>query len=85
MKPLLNTASKSDTGHGRTCRHAPTRWLATRTGARHASHASSSPGWTDPTDVPDPDSDDVIMTSVWRHHAQLACHVSDPSSDTSTQ
>jgi hypothetical protein len=48
--------------------HAPTRLLPTRTDARHASHASSSPGWADPTripddptHVPDPDKDDVIM------------------------
>jgi len=49
--------------------HAPTRWLATRTDVRHASHASSSPGWADPTRIPvdlthvvDPDTDDVSTT-----------------------
>jgi hypothetical protein len=48
---------------------APARWLATRTDVRHASHASSSPGWVDPTRIPvdpthviDPDKDDVSMT-----------------------
>jgi hypothetical protein len=53
---------------GRKRHHAPTRLLPTRTDARHASHASSSPGWADPTripddptHVPDPDNDDVIM------------------------
>jgi hypothetical protein len=48
--------------------HAPARWLATRTDARHTSHASSSPGWADSTQIPvdlnhvaDPDKDDVSM------------------------
>jgi len=46
--------------------HAPARWLATRTDARHT---SSSPGWADSTRIPvdlnhvaDPDKDDVSMT-----------------------
>ena len=67
--------------------HAPARWLATRTDARHASHASSSPGWADPTrildnptHVPDPDKDDVIMTPV---HI-VSMHVSAQSADTSS-
>jgi hypothetical protein len=52
--------------------HAPSRAgeeTAMRTDARHASHASSSPGWADPTRIPvdpthmaDPDNDDVSMT-----------------------
>jgi hypothetical protein len=57
-KPLLKTASKSDNENGRTCRHAPARWQSTRA---DAPHASSSPGWADPTHVTDPDNDDVIM------------------------
>jgi hypothetical protein len=47
----------------------PVKLLATRTDARHAAHASSSPGWADPTRMPDdlthvpnPDKDDVTMT-----------------------
>jgi hypothetical protein len=69
MKPLLKTASKSDAGNLRTRHHAPAKRLSTRTDARHASHASSSPGWADPTRIPvdpthvtDPDMDDVNMT-----------------------
>jgi hypothetical protein len=65
---LVKTALKSDVENVRTRRHASARWLATHTDARHASHASSSPGWAnptqmpdDPTHVPDPDNDDVIM------------------------
>jgi len=53
---------------GRKRLHAPTGWLATRTDARHTSHASSSPRWADPTripddptHVPDPDEYDIIM------------------------
>ena len=49
--------------------HAPARWLAMRTDARHVSHTSSSPGWADPTRIPvdlthvaDSDKDDVSMT-----------------------
>ena len=49
--------------------HAPARSLSTRADARHASHASSPPGWADPTrildyptHVTDPDTDDVSMT-----------------------
>jgi hypothetical protein len=87
-KPLLKTASKSDVGNIRTRLHAPAGWLPTRTDARHA---SSSPGWADPTripddltHVPDPDKDDVIMTPVYtvsmhasRHvSVQSVCHVS---------
>ena len=51
--------------------YAPARLLATRTDTRHASHASSSPGWADPTRLPDdpthvpnPDEKDVIMASA---------------------
>ena len=58
-KPLLKTVSKLNVGNGRTRRHSPTRWLATRTDARHA---SSSPGWADPTHVPNPYEYDIIMT-----------------------
>ena len=65
-KPLVKTASKSDVGIILTRHHAPARWLATRTDVRHA---SSSPGWVDPTRIPvdpthviDPDKDDVSMT-----------------------
>jgi hypothetical protein len=67
MKPLVKTASKSDVGHARTHPHAPTRWLSTRA---DVPHASSSPGWADPTRIPDDpthktdsDKDDVIVTS----------------------
>jgi len=77
--PLLKTASKSDVGNLRTRHHAPARRLPTRTDARHASHASSSPGWADPTripddptHVPDPDKDDIIMTPVYTVSTQLA-------------
>jgi len=52
MKPLVKTSSKSDVGNGRTRHHALAGWLATRTDTRHASHASSSPGWADPTRIP---------------------------------
>jgi hypothetical protein len=90
-KPLLKTASKSDVGNVCTRRHAPARRLATRIDARHASHASSSPGlvdptWIpdDPTHVPDPDKDDVIMTYSWRQHTQSACHASAQSANTSS-
>jgi len=65
------TASKSKVKNGPTRHHAPARWLATGTDARHASHASSSPGWADPTRIPvdpthvtDQDKDDVSMTSL---------------------
>jgi hypothetical protein len=61
-KPLVKTASKSDVGHGRTLHHS----LAD---APHACHASSSPGWVDPTRIPadpthvtDSDKDDISMT-----------------------
>jgi hypothetical protein len=65
-KPLVKTTSKSDVGNGRTRRHAPAGWLATRTDARHASHASSSPGWADPTR---PTCQTRIrMTSSWCKH-----------------
>jgi hypothetical protein len=64
-KPLVKTASKLDVGHGRTRRHAPVSRLPTRA---DAPHASSSPGWADPTRIPDDpthvpdlDKDDVIM------------------------
>ena len=64
-KPLVKTASKSDVGIILTRHHAPARWLATRA----TRHASSSPGWVDPTLIPvdpthvtDPDKDDVSMT-----------------------
>ena len=67
---LVKTASKSNVRHGRTRRHAPTRWLSTRT---DVPHASSSAGWADPTRIPDdpiqmtgPDKDDVIMTSAYK-------------------
>jgi hypothetical protein len=69
MKPLVKTASKSDIENLLMRRHAPARLLATRTDARHASHAFSSPGWADPTRIPvdpthvtDPDNNDVSMT-----------------------
>jgi hypothetical protein len=69
MKPLVKMASKSDIGNVLTRHHAPARWLATRTDAPHTSHASSSPGWADPTrilvdptHVADSDKDDIIMT-----------------------
>jgi hypothetical protein len=69
MKSLLKTASKSDVGNVLTRCHAPARFLPTRTDAHHACHASSSPGWADPTRIPvnpthvtDPDMDDVSMT-----------------------
>jgi hypothetical protein len=69
MKPLLKTASKSNVGNLSTRPHAPKTWLDTRTDARHASHASSSPEWADPTRIPvdpthvtDPDMNDVSMT-----------------------
>jgi len=81
-KPLLKTASKSDVGNLRTRHHAPERRLPTRPDARHASHASSSPWWADPTripddptHVPDPDKDDVIMTPVYTVSVQSARHV----------
>jgi hypothetical protein len=83
----LKTASKSDVGNVLTRRHTPARLLPTRTDARHASHASSSPGWADPTripdnptHVPDPDKDDVIMMPV---HI-VSMHVSAQSADTSS-
>jgi len=67
-KPLVKTTSKSDVGHGHTRPHAPTKWRPKRADAPHACHASSSPGWTDPTRIPvdsthlaDPDKDDVSM------------------------
>jgi hypothetical protein len=85
-KPLLKTASKSDAGNLRTRHHAPARRLPTRTDARHASHESSPPGWADPTRipddptyVPDPEKDDVIMTPVYT----VSMHVSAQSSGTS--
>ena len=63
----------------RKCPHAPTRLLTTCTDARHASHTSSSPGWADPTripvdptHVPNPDKDDVIMTQVYTVSTQSA-------------
>ena len=50
----------------RTWPHVPSWWLSTRADARHA---SSSPGWVDPTRIPvdlthvtDPKKDDVSMT-----------------------
>jgi hypothetical protein len=65
MKPLVKTASKSDVGHDRTLHHSPARRLATRA---DACHASSSPGWADPTRITvdpthmaDPDMNDVSM------------------------
>jgi hypothetical protein len=86
-KPLLKTASQSDVGNRRTRHHAPAKRLSTRTDARHASHASSSPGWADPTripddptHVPDPDKDDVIMTPVYT----VSRHVSVQSAATSS-
>jgi hypothetical protein len=86
-KPLLKTASKSNAGNLRTRHHAPARRLPTRTDARHASHASSSPGWADPTripddptHVPDPDKDDIIMTWSWRQYTQSASSQQDTSS-----
>jgi hypothetical protein len=89
-KPLVKIALKSDVRNGRTRHHTPAGWLATHTDARHTSHASSSPERADltqipddPNHVPDPDKDDIITTSTWRHHAQLACHVSVQSADTS--
>jgi len=49
--------------------HAPTKRLPTRDDAPHTPHASSSPGWADPTRIPDDpthmtdqDKDDIIMT-----------------------
>ena len=67
-KPLVKTASKSDIGHDRTCHHTPVSRLPTRA---DAPHASSSPGWADPTripddptHVPDPNKDDFIMMYV---------------------
>jgi hypothetical protein len=66
MKPLVKTASKSDVGHGRTLHHSPAGHLPTRA---DAPHASSLPGWADPTRIPvdpthvtDLDMDDVSMT-----------------------
>jgi len=86
-KPLLKTASQSDVGNRRTRHHAPAKRLSTRIDARHASHASSSPGWADPTripddptHVPDPDKDDVIMTPVYT----VSRHVSVQSAATSS-
>jgi len=73
-KPLVKTASKSNVGHGHTRHHAPVSHLPTRA---DAPHASSSPGWANPTHVTDPDKDDINMNS--------ACHVSDQSADTSAQ
>jgi hypothetical protein len=58
---------ENDVEIGRRNRHH----AASRAGevAGHASHASSSPGWADPTRIPDgpthmpdPDKDDIIMT-----------------------
>jgi hypothetical protein len=60
MKPLVKTASKSDVGHGHTLHHSPARRLPTRA---DAPHASSSPGWADPTHMADPDINDVSMHS----------------------
>ena len=48
-KPLVKTTSNSNVEHGRTLHHSPARRLPTRT---DASHASSSPGWVDPTRIP---------------------------------
>ena len=48
--------------------HAPTRRLATRA---DASHASSSPGWADPTRIPDDPTTwltRIRMTSAWRNY-----------------
>jgi len=56
MKPLVKTASKSDVGHDRTLHHSPARRLPTRA---DAPHASSSPGWADPTRI--------MMTSASRN------------------
>ena len=71
----MKTASKSDVGN-----------VLTRTDARHASHVSSSPGWADPTRIPndpthvlDPDKDDVIMTPAYT----VSMYVSVQSVDTS--
>ena len=79
MITLVKTASKSDIRHGRTCPRAPMRWLST---GANAPHASSSPGWTDltripddPTHMTDPDKDDISMMSLCHQHIQLACRV----------
>ena len=66
-KPLVKTASKSDVGNVRTRPHAPTTWQSTRA---DAPHASSSPGWADPTRIPvDPTrvTDPDMMMSSWRN------------------
>jgi len=80
---LVKTTQNSDVGHDRTCQHARERRLPTRA---DAPHASSSLGWADLTRIPDDlihvtdlEYDDVNITQLWRHHAQLACHVSDTS------
>jgi len=61
-KPLVKTTSKSDIGHDRTCHHTPVSRLPTRA---DAPHASSSPGWANPTRIPD----DI---SVYSWHAKSA-------------
>lgn len=62
---LVKTVWKSDFKHGRTCHHTPARWLPMRVARRHS---SSSPEWADPTQIPedpthmpDPGKNDVIM------------------------
>jgi len=68
-KPLVKTALKSDVGNVLTRHHAPTRLLAMRPDARHASHTSSSPGWADPTMW----LTRIRMTSAW-HKCDVSMH-----------
>jgi len=69
-KPLVKTASKSDVENGRKRHHAPVSRLPTRLlhpdGLTLPEYQMTRPTrqtW-------------IRMASAWRHHAQLACHVS---------
>jgi hypothetical protein len=68
MSTLVKTTKNLDVGHGCTRRQGVSPRAQTRP---HACHASSLPGWLDPTRIPNdsthvtnPDKDDVIMASA---------------------